>query len=263
MENKFQSSKTQKTPLAPVHVSFGDPPRAGVAQLRSLAAPFSGYEEEERFGAFWSSSTLWVSLCLSLGKMCVAPPRTLRAEVPGACPVRPVWRGYRPAQVPRQSQPHAQRQCLRQLLHRQNPNPAQPSPAHPLIHHHDIHPRTVPVPAPVPVAVPVPSQCQKPLCSRYCSLILHNRPQGLLRRRRLPPSPNPEPSPEARNLSDAETETSRTHAMAADAANQPVQTRQPFSSCFSSPPSFSVPFSGAGGFPSLSAAVLVHLSWNP
>lgn len=26
-------------------VSFGDPPRGGVAQLRSLAAPFSGYEE--------------------------------------------------------------------------------------------------------------------------------------------------------------------------------------------------------------------------
>lgn len=133
MENKFQSYKTQTTPLAPG--SFGDPPRAGVAQLRSLAAPFSGYEQ--RFGA---PGRWWVSLCLPLGRIGVAPPRTLRSEVPGACPVRPAWRGYRPAQVPRESQPHARRQCLRQLLHLE----VQPSPAHPLIRHHDIRPRTVP-----------------------------------------------------------------------------------------------------------------------
>lgn len=39
--------------------------------------------------------------------------------------------------------------------------------------------------------------------------------------------------------------------------------RQPFSSCVSSPPSFSVPFSGSGGVPSSLFCLLVYLSWNP
>jgi hypothetical protein len=123
----FIQGQAQKTPLAPV--SFGDPPRAGVAQSRSmsLAAPFSGYEE--RFGA--PGRTLWASLCLSLGRIGVAPPRTLRSEVPGACPVRPARRGYRPAQVPRESQP----QCPAPAPPPASPSrtPAQPSPAQPIL----------------------------------------------------------------------------------------------------------------------------------
>lgn len=214
----FIQGQAQKTPLAPV--SFGDPPRAGVAQSRSmsLAAPFSGYEE--RFGA--PGRTLWASLCLSLGRIGVAPPRTLRSEVPGACPVRPARRGYRPAQVPRESQPHAQRQRLRQLLHLElQPSPAQPSPScHPPSRHPSAH-STVPVPVPAPETTLLYLGTSS---LTYNSQSMPPTPTTPTMAAAEPPWPwpNPEPSPEARNLSDAETETSRTHAMAADAANQPV-----------------------------------------